>query len=224
MIIFAYCEPEFGQAPQKNWSWGASFCTSFSHKSDSKGWNRTNLTSWCEPPLSNYCLSSSMETGHSLLICPSSSTNQNCAHLKSGYFYLSDEVFRQKSRANIKPSSECSRSFFWPPQTRSTECINWLPPSAPCSWDVTFWMATTCVISRIESKHIQHHPTFVFSKNLAVKLIFQKKSEEIVQDVWQNQTSQPLKFPRLTGYIFCSFRLYHGPSPSPENGASASWC
>lgn len=115
MIIFAHCEPEFGQAPQKNqknWSWGTSFCTSFSHKSDSKGWNRTNLTSWCEPPLTNYCLSFSMETGHSLLICPSSSTNQNCAHLKSGYFYLSDEVFRQKSRANIKPSSECSRSFF----------------------------------------------------------------------------------------------------------------
>ena len=113
MIIFAHCEPEFGQARKKLVISLSSFCTSFSHKSDSKGWNRTNLTSWCEPPLTNYCLSFSMETGHSLLICPSSSTNQNCAHLKSGYFYLSDEVFRQKSRANIKPSSECSRGVFF---------------------------------------------------------------------------------------------------------------
>ena len=122
--------------------------------------------------------------------------------------------FARKVGPTLNQALNVQGFFFWPPQTRSTECINWLPPSAPCSWDVTFWMATTCVISRIESKHIQHHPTFVFSKNLAVKLIFQKKSEEIVQDVWQNQTSQPLKFPRfqdmffaVSGYIMVHLHL-----------------
>lgn len=152
-----------------------------------------------------------METGHSLLICPSSSTNQICAHLKSGYFYLSDDVFRQTSRANIKPSSECSRSFFWPPQTRSTQCINWLPPSAPCSWDVTFRMATTCVISRIESKQIQHS---CLAKTLLSSWYFRKNPRICSRCLTTNQTSQPLKFPPVSGYIMVM--------PSPH-GASTSW-
>ena len=108
--------------------------------------------------------------------------------------------------------------FFWPPETRSTQCINWLPPSAPCSWDVTFRIATTCVISRIESKQIQHS---CLAKTLLSSWYF-RKNPRIVQDVWQNQTSQPLKFPPVSGWYFLAVSGYIMVMPSPH-GASASW-
>jgi len=109
--------------------------------------------------------------------------------------------------------------YFWPPETRSTQCINWLPPSAPCSWDVTFRMATTCVISRIESKQIQHS---CLAKTLLSSWYFRKNPRICSRCFDQNLLSATQISPGFRIYFCYFFRLYHGPSPSPH-GASASW-
>lgn len=119
--------------------------------------------------------------------------------------------FARKVGPTLNQALNVQGLFFWPPQTRSTQCINWLPPSAPCSWDVTFRMATTCVISRIESKQVQH---WCLAKTWLSSWYFRKNPRICSRCLTTNQTSQPLKFPPVSGYIMVM--------PSPH-GASASW-